>query len=268
MEKNKLKSVFPFLRLFVFSVLTIFIAVRIFSIRSTLKSIEAYRHTQVVTNNIASSGIALLEQEAGKLRGMKISTAETVQTMEELAATIRDLLHAQGARPEQFRIIGKGEDASAEFTLSCPPLPFFNFLLELSKSNAPPLNYINIKPDPASGSIKCVLRLANETGRMLSYRDDPELSSLPPRTLTASFRVPAETKKPAAAPAVSAAVRVEKNNFKYLGSIKDGGGREQIYIKDTDSGDIVAIDSAVQASVNEDAYVVTIGENEYFIRRN
>jgi hypothetical protein len=276
MEKNKMKkTAFLFLRLLVFSAFVVFIAGRILAIHLTLKSIKSYLGAQGVTNYITPSGIALLEQEAGELRKMEIPAVETAQTAEDHAAAVRDLLHAQGTRPEQFRIIGKGKDASAEFTLSCPPLPFFNFLLELSKSNVPPLNYISIKPDPVSGNIKSILRLANKVEGTRAFIDETELPSLPSKTLAASFRVPGETKKHSTQAAVSTAAQVgkraapvEKNNFKYLGSIKDGNGRERVYIKDTDSGDIVAVDSAIQASVSEDAYVVTIGGNEYFVRRN
>jgi hypothetical protein len=60
---------------------------------------------------------------------------------------------------------------------------------------------------------------------------------------------------------------MEKNNLKYLGSIKDSAGQEWIYVKDRDTGQITAAHSAVPASSNQNAYTVTIGGNEWIIRR-
>jgi hypothetical protein len=277
MKKNNFKNAaFHFLRLIVFVSLAVVIGGRILTIRSALKAIEECRNTYDVTNYITTSRLASLEREAGELRNREVSTVEIAQTMEERAAIVRKLLHNQGTRAEQFRITGKGNDAAVEFTLNCPPLPFFNFLLELSTGNAPSLAYISIKPDPVTGNIKSTLRLTNKTITRPAYGNEKEQPQTTPRDLASSFCIPDEIKKTVTPPSSASAaitpekrtVPAEKNSFKYLGSIRDNGGKERVYIKDTDSGDIIAAESAVPVSANEDAYVVTMGGNEYIIRRN
>jgi len=134
----------------------------------------------------------------------------------------------------------------------------------------PALTYISIKPDPVSGNIKSTLRFTNEAAGTPLYGDTPGLA---PRALAASFRTMVATKNPppGAVPEPiqqkTNAAPTEKNNLKYLGSIKDNAGQEWIYVKDKDTGQITAANSAVPVSANQNAYVVTIGGNEWIIRR-
>jgi hypothetical protein len=275
MGKNKLKTA---LFLVILSVFALFIVRRALTIRSTLKSIGEYQRILEVTKVITPSDLETMEQEAEELRSRGSFAVEAAQTTEDRVSTIRDLLQAQGAKPEQFRITGTGKDAAAEFTINCPPLPFFTALLELSKNNMPALAYISIRPDPVSGNIKSTLRFANEAASAYRggiYEDAPE--PLPPRVLAASFRAMGAQNPPPgiALGAVPAPIRreinaapAEKKNLKYLGSIKDSIGQEWVYVKDRDTGQIIAAHSAVPASANQDAYVVTIGGNEWIIRRD
>jgi hypothetical protein len=140
MKKSKLKSV---LFLVILSVFTVVIVRRALNIRSSLKSIGEYPRSSEVTEMITSSDLKTMEQEVMELRSRNIPAAEAAQTTEDRVSIVRDLLQAQGTKPEQFRITGTGKDTAAEFVINCPPLPFFTVLLELSKKNMPALRYIS-----------------------------------------------------------------------------------------------------------------------------
>jgi hypothetical protein len=111
-----------------------------------------------------------------------------------------------------------------------------------------------------------------------AYPDAPEPPFLSPENLTLSFRVPEETKTPAVAPwpvqeeVTSGPVEipgpVEKDNLKYLGSIKVSDEREWIYLKDTDTGQIIAAKNIVLVSTDETFYMVNIEGNKFIIRRD
>jgi hypothetical protein len=282
MGKNKLKGA---LLLIIISVFMFIITHQALAIRSTMKSIGEYQRISEVTKMITSSDLKVMEQEAGELRGQETLTDEAARTAEDRVSIVRDLLQAQGTKPEQFRITGTGRDTTAEFTINCPPLPFFTVLLELSKNDMPALSYISIRPDPVSGNIKSTLRFTNQTmgthRDIQAYKNAPE--PLPPRVLAAAFRTMGETKTPppgktgiATEPTGSkagsgpvqretAAAPTEKNNLTYLGSIQDSAGQDWVYVKDTDTGQIIA--AHAPASANQDAYVVTISGNEWIIRR-
>jgi hypothetical protein len=57
-----------------------------------------------------------------------------------------------------------------------------------------------------------------------------------------------------------------EGKFSYLGSIRDSGGREWLYIKEEKTGRIFSIDASL-GSINEERCVVEIEGTSYFIRR-
>jgi hypothetical protein len=277
MGKSKLKIA---LGLCIPLIFTVFVGREVLIIGSTLKSIGKYRDMYDSTYVVTSFRLARLEQEAGELRAGEALVAETSGTAEGHALSVRNLLYAQGIKPEQFRITGSGKDTAVEFVINCPPIPFFNVLLELSKNNISALNYISVKPDTVTGNIKSTLRFAGKAEILPVHGDKPE-PAIQPRLLAASFRIPGIVKVPPQENIPGSfqnekrTAPMEKSNYKYLGSIKkDNDGLERIYIKDMDTGIITAVSGAIPVSVNENsypddtAYLVEIGGSEFIIRRN
>lgn len=77
-------------------------------------------------------------------------------------AAVRELLRAAGIRGERLRLDGKEENGSAELTLRCETIKFFEFLSKLSGPGRCPVDYLSIRAVPGSLYSDIVMRFKYE----------------------------------------------------------------------------------------------------------
>jgi hypothetical protein len=76
--------------------------------------------------------------------------------------TIRELLRAAGIKGERLRFGGKEGDGTAELSLRCETVKFFEFLAELSGYGSRPVNYLSIRAVPGSREADIIMRFKYE----------------------------------------------------------------------------------------------------------
>jgi hypothetical protein len=76
--------------------------------------------------------------------------------------TIRELLRTAGIRGERLRFGGKEGDGTAELSLRCETVKFFEFLAELSGHGRRPVNYLSIRAVPGSREADITMRFKYE----------------------------------------------------------------------------------------------------------
>jgi hypothetical protein len=133
-------------------------------IRGILRSADRYQRLLSETQPLSMAYLSQLEYQAEHLWKAEpvLSAVKTkgFQSPEERIGMIRDLLRKHKLGVERFRTTGKDGNISAEFTLDCGGVNFFNFLKQARELRISP-NYISIKPASNYSNINVTVRFNN-----------------------------------------------------------------------------------------------------------
>jgi hypothetical protein len=148
-----------------FSIIFVIVSIGKFrEIRGILRSADRYQKMLSEIQPLSMAYLSELEYQAEHLRKAEpaLSAVKTKgpQNPEEGIGMIRDLLRKHKLGVERFRTIGKDGNTSAEFTLDCGGVNFFNFLKEAREFQISP-NYISIKPAFNYSNINVTVRFNN-----------------------------------------------------------------------------------------------------------
>ncbi|AEF86262.1 hypothetical protein TREPR_1389 [Treponema primitia ZAS-2] len=150
------------------SILITAFAYSIWELRSARNTLEQYRDRAYGVKPVSRDSLTVLENQAENLRkleiirmdkggsGKKNIFSSVKLSMEEKTNLIRDMLRTRSVGIERFRI--NNRDGGSEFTLHCPPIPFFGFLAELEEKTALEPDYISIKPASGFSTINVTVR--------------------------------------------------------------------------------------------------------------
>jgi hypothetical protein len=164
MKRSKKDSLIFLFCLF-FSIISVIVLIGKFrEIRSILRSTDRYQRMLSEIQPLSMAYLSQMEYQAEHLRKAEpaLNTAKNggLQNPEEGIGMIRDLLRKHKLGVERFRTTGKDGNTSAEFTLDCGGVNFFNFLKEAREFRIFP-NYISIKPASNYSNINVTVRFTN-----------------------------------------------------------------------------------------------------------